>query len=236
MLDFGLSRIPQTGSMSGLTKTGTTVGTPHYMALEQLRGDKSIDGRADVYALGVLAYEMLSGHCPFEGDDPQDVMLRAARQLAPPLAKYRPDLPVGLREVIAQAMERNRDKRIQTARALREAIRPYWSGESSGFGVDAAIPELEEAAGEAPAREASTSQPPPRSSESPSDTTRTPIPVALPPMAPSTPAQRQSRATAVAVLLAALVLTIGLTCFVVDTVRGTPGSTAQNDAPASPSP
>jgi len=243
VVDFGLSRVPRAGSFSGLTKTGTTVGTPHYMALEQLRGDKTIDGRADVYALGVLTYELLSGHCPFEGDDPHDVMFRAARDEAPPLSQHCPELPAGLLAAIAHAMERDRDKRCPTAGAFREAIRPYWSGEMPAFGTSSA-----EAAGEVALDDA---EPP---------TTTTPLPAVLPAAPPACHAMQtplpatspsptamhtplpvranqsmkpmphvvghRPTATLAAILLAALVLALGLTCFIVDSVRGTPGTAA----------
>lgn len=217
VLDFGLSRVPRAGSFSALTRTGTTVGTPHYMALEQLRGDRTLDARADVYSLGVLTYELLSGHCPFEGDDLHDVMLRAAREKAPPLSDHRPDLPAGLLKAVAHAMERNRDNRCPSARAFREAIRPFWSGVTPNFDT-------------APAAEPSqtvnvpdTSNVPHPDNPAAPQAAATPKPILTPPHSPSRRRPQKPRATVAAVVLALSVLALGLTCFVVDTMRGTPG-------------
>lgn len=222
VVDFGLSRVPADGSHSKLTRTGMTVGTPHYMALEQLRGDKSIDGRADVYALGVLTYELLSGRCPFEGDDPREVMLRAARDEPPPLTTYRPDLPQGLIEAIAYAMRRDRSKRCPSAAAFREALRPYWSGVMPDFESSATTPS------EPPAN---IDPPPPQQPSLPPElplATSTPLPTSSSP--PPSPVPRKPHrpvGTFAAIMIAALVLALGLTCFIVDAVRGTPGARAQ---------
>jgi eukaryotic-like serine/threonine-protein kinase len=243
VVDFGLSRVPSAGSFSGLTKTGTTVGTPHYMALEQLRGDKTIDGRADVYALGVLTYELLSGHCPFEGDDPHDVMVRAARDEAPPLSQHCPELPAGLLAAIARAMERDRNNRCPTAGAFREAIRPYWSGAMPAFGTSSAeavgdvqlddaepattttpLPAVLPAASQLPPAQELHENRAPASSPPPA-AMRTPLPVPAN-QSLAVPSGHGPTATVAAILLAALVLALGLTCFIVDTVRGTPGTAA----------
>jgi serine/threonine-protein kinase len=218
VLDFGLSRVPRAGSFSALTRTGTTVGTPHYMALEQLRGDRTIDARADVYSLGVLTYELLSGHCPFEGDDLHDVMLRAARDQAPPLSNHRPDLPAGLLKAVAHAMQRDRDKRCPSARAFREAIRPFWSGETPNF--EPAHPANAPTLDIAPTQTSNVPSPPklvPSEAAAPK-----PLHTARDNHPQASPRPQKPRATVAAVLLALSVLALGITCFVVDTVRGTP--------------
>ncbi len=240
VVDFGLSKVPRTGSISKLTKTGTTVGTPHYMPLEQLRGEEGIDGRADVYALGVLTFELLSGHCPFEGDDPQEVMLRAARERAPSLSVFRPDLPPGLIAAVTWAMQRRREERCPSARDFREAVWPFWSGDAPTFGRKPSEPTATAKSAtpsEPPAPPGSTppltSDPPPARPEmvtTPPDTVRTPLPARSPERRGHRPAHRPL-ATIAAVLLATLVLAVGLTCFIVDTVRGTPGSSAYASLP-----
>jgi serine/threonine protein kinase len=241
VLDFGLSRVPRAGDISSLTRTGTTVGTPHYMALEQLRGDRTIDGRADVYSLGVLTYELLSGHCPFEGPDLHDVMVRAARDEAPPLRTHRPDLPDGLLAAIAHAMERDRNKRCPSARAFRDAIRPFWSGKglgtepagqqeasASATPSEVAIP-VELVVPVEPAVAAETAVPVP--SLGPAQrATGTPIPLPHTSARPR-PHQHNQLTTAAAVFFAVLLLSIGLACFLVDAYRGAPG-TAQVSLPS----
>ena len=240
VLDFGLSRVPRAGDVSSLTRTGTTVGTPHYMALEQLRGDRTIDGRADIYSLGVLTYELLSGHCPFEGPDLHDVMLRAARDEAPPLRTHRPDLPDGLLAAIAHAMERDRNKRCPSARAFRDAIRPFWSG--NGLNTEpAGQDEVSESAAPSepaisvelvvPVEPAVAAEPAvPASLGATERATGTPIPMAHPSARPR-PYQHNQLTTAAAVFFAVLLLSIGLACFLVDAYRGTPG-TAQVSLPS----
>jgi serine/threonine-protein kinase len=249
VLDFGLSRVPRAGDISSLTRTGTTVGTPHYMALEQLRGDRTIDGRADVYSLGVLTYELLSGHCPFEGTDLHEVMVRAAREVAPPLRTHRPDLPEGLLAAVAHAMERDRNKRCPSARAFRDAIRPFWSGEgiiepagqqeaseppvppvpvARAAPSDPAIPiDFVVSAESVAAVERAVPAPSPGPTER---ATETPIPLGRSTARPR-PYQHSQLTTAAAVFFAVLLLSIGLACFLVDTYRGTPG-TAQVSLPS----
>ncbi|HNS96305.1 MAG TPA: serine/threonine-protein kinase [Polyangiaceae bacterium] len=236
VLDFGLSRVPRAGENSSLTRTGTTVGTPHYMALEQLRGDRTIDGRADVYSLGVLTYELLSGHCPFEGPDLHEIMQRAAREQAPSLHDYRPDLPEGLVQAIAHAMTRDRNKRCPSARAFREAIRPFWNNEStqpesSPTRGSSVVVQPERNDSEAPVPTASTTSHAPSTTVSPPKASPPPTPH---PRSTQRPAPRHNPlATIAAVVFAALMLSLGLTCFVVDTYQQTQG-TAKASLPSAP--
>ena len=109
-----------------LTGTGAGIGTPGYMAPEQLAGDPTVDARADVFALGVLGYEMLAGQAPFS--DPSLGSLALAYFTDPrPLDQVRPAVPLEVAEAIARAMARNPADRFATAAEFSDALRPVTS-------------------------------------------------------------------------------------------------------------
>jgi eukaryotic-like serine/threonine-protein kinase len=124
VLDFGISKINDPSSLS-LTRTGAAVGTPMYMSLEQLRGDKDVDGRADVYALGVILYEAVTGRTPFEAETFSELAIKVAT-LEPPLPKQiRPDLPTELANVIAAAIAKKREQRLASVDVLIKQLEPF---------------------------------------------------------------------------------------------------------------
>ena len=120
VLDLGISFI--VGMTQRLTRDTRTVGTPEYMAPEQWRGDSEIDGRADLFALGVLLYEMLAGRVPFSRSrGPGSLYQRLMKERPPPASHYRDDLPAGLDGFVLRLMSRERDRRPATAvEALKE--------------------------------------------------------------------------------------------------------------------
>ena len=125
--DFGVSKALSSARRSGekgngLTNTGMSLGTILYMAPEQAAGDPEIDGRADVYSLGVTAYEMLSGSAPFADLNPRE-MLTARLTLPPlPLSLVRKDVPAGLERIIARCLAIDPAARPQTAAELVESL------------------------------------------------------------------------------------------------------------------
>lgn len=124
LADFGIAGAvqPMTNG-ERLTGTGAGIGTPGYMAPEQLAGDPTVDARADVFALGVLAYEMLAGKAPF--DDPSLGGWAMAYFTEPPaLSTHQPDVPTEVAAAIARAMARNPADRFASAAEFSDALRP----------------------------------------------------------------------------------------------------------------
>ncbi|MBI4617516.1 MAG: protein kinase [Planctomycetes bacterium] len=126
--DFGLA-VDQEEGEDALTRTGQPLGTPHYMSPEQCRGRrKKIDRRTDVYSLGVVLYELLSGHRPFTGPDLFDVYSKILKGEAPGLRSHRPDVPRDLEALCARAMARDREDRYPTALELAEDVARHVAG------------------------------------------------------------------------------------------------------------
>ncbi|MEM8857378.1 MAG: protein kinase [Chloroflexota bacterium] len=108
LADFGIARF------SEMTQSGVVVGSPHYMSPEQARGHP-IDSRSDVYQLGVLLFEMLTGTLPFDGESIDSVIYQHVHEPVPRLVNFNPDLPSNLQGLINDALAKNRDNRISTA-------------------------------------------------------------------------------------------------------------------------
>ena len=124
LTDFGVARaLMEARSGEQLTETGLAVGTPGYMAPEQAAGDRHIDARADVYALAVVGYEMLTGKPPFEGPTAQAILAAHLTTPPKPLNAIRPDVPVVVSEVIGRALAKLPDERLRTAAEFRDALK-----------------------------------------------------------------------------------------------------------------
>jgi serine/threonine-protein kinase len=124
VLDFGIAKLQQSDA-SISTGTGTTFGTAYYMSPEQARGAGDVDQRADVWSLGVVLYELLSGRKPFEGDQFLHVIHQILSVDPPPLASLRSDLPSRLVAVVERAMAKNAAERLQSALAFAQALAPF---------------------------------------------------------------------------------------------------------------
>ena len=107
---------------SGLTQLGTTLGTPAYMAPEQAAADPDTDHRADIYSFGIMAYEMLLGQVPFKSKTPQALLAAQLTATPPPIPARRTDVPAALARLVMLCLEKERDKRPQTAREIAELL------------------------------------------------------------------------------------------------------------------
>ena len=120
--DFGVARAISAATDERVTTTGLIVGTPMYMSPEQAAGEE-IDGRTDVYALGCVAYEMLTGSPPYTGVTPRDVIMRSRATPHRPVRALRPDVPQPVAEAIEKALAKQPEDRYPNALAFAEAVR-----------------------------------------------------------------------------------------------------------------
>lgn len=118
LTDFGIAKLIDS---TGLTASGSAVGTPAYMSPEAGRGEP-VDERADVYSLGVMLYEMLSGQLPFDADTPYAVILKHINEPLPPLRPRVTHLPESVERIVIKALEKDRARRYQSAAELRDAL------------------------------------------------------------------------------------------------------------------
>jgi len=131
--DFGIAWAMEAGAR--LTATGIAVGTPTYMSPEQAVGERELDGRSDMYSLGVVGYQMLTGRVPFEAGNSMALLLKHVTERPRPIADLRPDAPRALREAVERALMKAPEDRWPTAAALREALAsgdmsaPAWRAE-----------------------------------------------------------------------------------------------------------
>jgi serine/threonine-protein kinase len=118
--DFGIARAIESGTR--LTITGNAVGTPTYMSPEQAMGEREVDGRSDLYSLGVLGYQMLAGRVPFSAGNSMALLLKHVSERPRPVTDFRPDTPRGLRDAIDRALMKAPEDRWPTAGTFREAV------------------------------------------------------------------------------------------------------------------
>ena len=120
LTDFGVAK--QHAQAETLTQTGVIVGTPHYMSPEQASGDKDIDGRSDIYSLGVMAYRMATGRLPFEGGGLRELLAQHATRSPIPPSQIVTSLPLDIDTVITRALLKEPAQRWPSARMVREAL------------------------------------------------------------------------------------------------------------------
>jgi serine/threonine-protein kinase len=119
ILDFGISRSLGGSESAIATQQGLIVGTPEYMAPEQARGATDIDRRADIYAMGAIVYEGLTGRVPFESESLASLLVKIATTHPVPIRELRPEVPQLLSDCIAQAMAQDREERFADAATFR---------------------------------------------------------------------------------------------------------------------
>ena len=118
--DFGIAKLTQ--AQSGSVTGSAIIGTPAYMAPEQAQGEE-VDGRADIYALGIILFEMLTGKQPYEADTPMAVAIKHITDPVPHIRQTNPKLPEGMDAIIQKAMAKKKDNRFSTAVEMTNALR-----------------------------------------------------------------------------------------------------------------
>jgi hypothetical protein len=125
--DFGIAKALGSGE-AGLTGTGMLIGTPQYMSPEQASGEKHIDARSDIYSLGCVAYQMLAGRMPFEGDSAQAMIVAHIASPPEPIWNLRPDVPDNVAAAVMRALAKRPDERWPTAGDFAAAVRAVGPG------------------------------------------------------------------------------------------------------------
>ena len=125
VLDFGISKVhSKTGSMA-LTRDGAMMGSPTYMAPEQIKNSKNVDTRVDVWALGVVLYELLTGQPPFDGEGYHEVLSQVLLEPPPDLSTRRPDIPAELEAAVLRCLEKDPEKRFSSVTELAKTLQPF---------------------------------------------------------------------------------------------------------------
>src|SRR5437763_6877517 len=127
--DFGIAKIAS--GVANLTSTGQFLGTPNYMAPEQIKG-APVDGRTDIFSLGICLYECLTRRKPFGGDSLTSISYKIVHEPFPPLLEINPQIPPGFEEVVAKSLAKDPAKRYQRGREMANALRAVVRGEKPG--------------------------------------------------------------------------------------------------------
>jgi serine/threonine-protein kinase len=126
VLDFGVAKLLNNDpTKPPLTANGAVIGSPLYMSPEQLLGKKTVDARSDVWQLGVILYELLTGTCPFDGRTMAEIMIAIGVHPAKPLRQVLPDAPPELEALISRCLEKDAAKRLPDVAALAEGLLPF---------------------------------------------------------------------------------------------------------------
>jgi serine/threonine protein kinase len=128
VLDFGISKMAtlgDSGSSLSMTGTATMMGTPFYMSPEQMESARNTDGRTDIWALGVILFELLTGQTPFGGESLPQVCLSVTSRPAPSVRALRPEVPPPVEAAIHKCLEKDRTKRYPTVGELCDALAPF---------------------------------------------------------------------------------------------------------------
>jgi len=127
LLDFGLCKdlaryLRPTEDSTQITRTGLFVGTPSYMSPEQVTGSCSVDARSDLWSVGVVLYEMVTGRRPFAAANMTQTLVKIGTDDPLPLPTYRPDAPAALQKIVDKVLQKNPDRRYQKASSLMRAL------------------------------------------------------------------------------------------------------------------
>jgi serine/threonine protein kinase len=122
LMDFGIARLRESGGATRLTRAGMIMGTPLYMAPEQIEGSE-VTEKTDIYAFGIVLYEMLSGRAPFKAPTPAAVLMKHLKEIPLPLRKLRGEVPASVEKVVFQALEKKPERRQANMADIAESLR-----------------------------------------------------------------------------------------------------------------
>lgn len=125
VLDFGISKTQGPAGDLNMTRTQSVMGSPGYMSPEQMRSTKNVDGRTDIWSLGIILYELVAGRTPFQADTFSALCVKIAVDAHPPMLALPTKLPPGFEAVVNRALEKDPGKRYQSAAELAQALAPY---------------------------------------------------------------------------------------------------------------
>lgn len=133
--DFGIAKAVSAAGSENLTQTGTALGTPAYISPEQASGDDSSDGRSDIYSLGCVLYEMLTGAAPFAGGNVQSMITRRFIEVAPSVRASRPEISDDIDRAVSRAMQREPRARFETAALMAQSLVIHGTTPPAGTGA-----------------------------------------------------------------------------------------------------
>lgn len=128
VLDFGISKLTgaqHAGSGMAMTRTTAVMGSPYYMSPEQFQSARNVDARADIWSIGAVLYEVLARQVPFNGKTAFDLCIAITNQPTPHIRTVRPEVPIGLEEVISKCLEKDRNNRYSNVAQFAVALAPY---------------------------------------------------------------------------------------------------------------
>ena len=135
VLDFGISKVDPSKSPNemALTRTTEVIGSPSYMSPEQLRSARNVDARTDIWALGVILYELLTKRIPFYAETVTELVLVVVTEREPPVRSIRPDVPEGLDHIVQRCLQKHPDHRFQNVYEFAQALEPFANGHQASM-------------------------------------------------------------------------------------------------------
>jgi serine/threonine-protein kinase len=131
VLDFGISKRTNSPQEVSMTRTAAVIGSPVYMSPEQMKSSKTVDARTDIWALGVILFELVTGRLPFQGDTVTEVAIHIAMDPMPPMSSCRPETPPALEAVIARCLEKDAARRYQNVGELAADLVQFGSARAN---------------------------------------------------------------------------------------------------------
>ncbi len=127
VLDFGISKMNELGGAApgSMTRTSALMGSPLYMSPEQMRSSKDVDRQTDIWALGVILFELMTGRPAFDADTVTELAIKVASEPTPPIRSFRPDVPIELEAIVAKCLEKDRRNRYRNVAELALALLPF---------------------------------------------------------------------------------------------------------------